>query len=111
MLLAVWMMPSAMALMLDNESSTNKVLLCTQNGYEWVSFDDASDVNNDQTDSSLHCKLCLLSDDRGALVSRVYELNTDLVLEAVMTRTGDADRVSQGIYLHDSPGRAPPFSK
>jgi len=60
LLLVSWFSGSALGMVLDISSDQQSVLMCTQNGYEWVIIGSEDSTNSAST--SQHCEFCLLTD-------------------------------------------------
>lgn len=88
--------------------SDGMVLLCTENGLQWVSLDDIG-LNEDDTEPRVNCPACLSSADNLDAMECSYG-SPALIAEQNLKRSKHADRVNLSLYLHDSPGRAPPIS-
>ena len=63
MLLASWFSSSAYGMAASlSDDNVQKVLMCTQNGYEWVSINFSEEPQSNNTSHNQHCVFCFLSD-------------------------------------------------
>ena len=111
---AVYSIPSANAAQQNNQSSVfgDKILICTKNGFKWVSVEDLGDEEHDPESSNhLKCAVCYVSAHgvKDVLLSKIdHPLPVQLKQIGAFDLALDESRLKDHLLLFGRLSRAPP---